>query len=282
MTKKVKPKCLLLIVAVMLIGSAVYSQCSQINIIGGENPVILQFDGNGRLTSISGTDEEEGGKTIRFTNVNGISLPVTGQNGIRWIPNGDGNYIITMSEKNQEDEDDETYVSSDFKINGQGKLVSWVVTLEGGLKTTKYTYNASGDLVKMSWEGMMTDTKVTDKGELTATFNTAKPDIIMKGGPLVCLATVAWLVFPMTNSHQITSYTYNQTIHVPETEQEIGQDNKGNPINKTIPAKDIKNVITRNFTYTYDAKGNPASVTVSGKGIKSTTFRITYTGCIKI
>lgn len=263
----------------ILIGGTGYSQCSQINIIGGENPVFLQYDGNGRLTSISGTDEEEGGKTIRFTNVNGISLPEKGQKGVKWIPNGDGNILITMSENNPDDDD---YVSSDFKINKEGKLVSWVVTQEDGLKTTSYTYNPNGDLVKMSWEGMMQDTKVTDKGELTATFNTAKPDVIMKGGPMLFLAETLWQMFPMTNSHQITSFTYTQTIHMPETKQDIGQDKEGNSIYKTIPAKDIKNVITRNFTYTYDGSGRPASVTVSGKGIMSKTFRITYTGCIKI
>lgn len=279
MKKIVKHKYPLLAAALILIVSTGYSQCSQINIIGGENPVFLQFDGNGRLTSLSGTDEEEGGKTIRFVNSNGISLPEKGQKGVKWIPNGDGNILITMSENNPDDDD---YVSSDFKINKEGKLVSWVVTQEGGLKTTSYTYNANGDLVKMSWEGIMTDTKVTDKGELTATFNTARPDVLMKGGPLVCLATVAWLTFPMTNSHQITSYTYTQTIHVPETEKEIGQDKEGNPIYQKIPAKNIKNVVTRNFTYAYDAQGRPSSVTVSGKGMERSTFRITYTGCIKI
>ena len=266
-----------LLVSFFILTISGYAQCTQVNIIGGENPLLIQYDGNGRLTSISGTDEEEGAKTIRFEVNKGLVLPQKGQKSIGWADNGDGTIIITMG-----DGDDDESMHNQIKINKDGKIIYWVLAQEGGLKTTNYTYDKNGDLLKMTWGGGMDDTKVTDKGELVATFNTAKPDIIMKGAPMVFLAEMPWQMFPMTNSHQITRFTYNQTIHIPESKEVTGYDKQGNEIYKMIPAKDIKNVITRNFSYGYDGSGRPSSITVTGSGIKSTNFKITYTSCIKI
>lgn len=259
-----------------------YAQCSQINIIApGENPIMLQYDGNGRLVTIAGTDEEEGATTMKFSVQRGLSLPTLGQKGVTWSDNGDGGFLITTGSG----EDDEDEIRSHFKISKEGKLLAWDLAHEGGLKTTVYTYNANGDLATMTWEGTMLDTKVTDKGQLTATFNTAKPDVILKGAPMIFMVEAAWQIFPMTNSHQITSLTYTQTIHTPETKKEVGYDKeKHEPIYKTIPAKDIKNVVTRIFSYTYDASGRVTSITVTGKGLGfiTKTFRVTYGNCIKV
>lgn len=268
-----KFNCLFILAGISLFTVKGYSQCSQININGLENPVFLQYDKNGRLISLSGTDEDEGARTINFEVVNGISVPVKGQKGIAWADNGDGSLIITMGEGEDEDE-----ARNQFKINKDGKLTVWDLVRDGQFKTTSYTYDKNGDLAKMVWEGTFFSTRVTDKGELTATFNTTRPSVIMKGGPLLFLVEAGWQMLPMTNSHQITSFTYNQTIHMPETKKEIGYDKQNNSIYKTIPAKDIKNTITRNFSYTYDNAGRPASVTVSGKGVNK-TFKFTYTDC---
>lgn len=257
------------------------AQCSQINIINGENnPVILQYDGSGHLISIAGTDEEDGAFKMKFSVQKGLSLPAGGQKGVKWADNGDGNFIITTSEGEGDDE-----VRSQFKVSKEGKLLSWDQSQDDGFKTTTYTYDGNGDLLKMTWDGTMNDTKVTDKGELTATFNKAKPGVIMKGAPMIFLAESAWQMLPMTNSHQITSFTYVQTIHMPATQKLTGYQDAHHqvPIYKDVPAKDIKNVITRNFSYTYDAKGRVSSITVTGKGLGASTktIRITYTECIK-
>lgn len=258
-----------------------HAQCSQINIINGnDNPIILQYDGSGHLITIAGTDEEEGAYTIKLSVQKGLSLPSGGHKKMTTADNGDGNFLITGSEGEGDEE-----VRNQFKVNKEGKLLTWDQSQDNGFKTTTYTYDGNGDLLKMTWNGVMNDTKVTDKGELTATFNKAKPDAIMKGAPMIFIVESAWQMIPMTNSHQITSFTYVQTIHMPATKKLAGYQDAHHqvPIYKDVPEKDIKNVITRNFSYTYDAKGRVSSIIITGKGLigGSKTVKITYTDCIK-
>lgn len=252
------------------------AQCSKISVSGEGDVIILQYDNTGKLIAITGLEEDEGPQTIKFTTgSSGLPLPVQ-QKGIKWGDNGDGNYIISMG--SGDDDDDES--RSTFKVSKEGKIITWDLVGEGNFKTTKYIYDNNGDLAVMKWEGTVYDTKVTDKGELTATFNTARPDAIMKGGPMLFLASVRWLKLPMTNNHLITGYSYKQTIHVPERKIEL--DEKGpdkQPLFKIEPEKDITHNITRSFSYTWDEFGRVESVTVSGSGGSNKKFKFVYADC---
>lgn len=267
--------------AMAIVAALIYSlqstaQCRKISIVDGDEVITLQYDKNERLVAITGLDDEEGPKEMKLNTIsNGITFPVA-QKGIKWDDNGDGNYIITLGISGDDDEDERR---SMFKINKDGKILSWDIAGEDNFKTTKYIYNNNGDLALMKWEGTFYDTKVTDKGELTATFNTARPDVIMKGGPMLFLVTTRWLKLPMTNSHLITGYSYKQTIHVPERKIELDQKSAdGQPMFKIEPEKNITNVITKSFSYTWDDKGRVSSVTISGKG-NTKKIQITYSDC---
>ncbi|MBS1920866.1 MAG: hypothetical protein JST17_11485 [Bacteroidetes bacterium] len=264
----------LLIAGSMLCSLVTTAQCTKITVSGEGDVVTLQFDKNEKLIAITGLDEDEGSKSIKFiTGPSGLPLPVK-QKGVKWDDNGDGSFIITM---NEGDEDADR--NSMFKISKEGKIINWDLAGEESFKTTKYVYDKNGDLALMKWEGTMYDTKVTDKGELTATFNTAKPDVIMKGGPMLFLVTTRWLMLPMTNSHLITGFSYKQTIHVPERKIEL--DEKGpdkQPLFKIEPEKNLINNITRSFSYTWDEYGRIESVTVTGKGTNK-KFKFTYSDC---
>ncbi len=251
------------------------AQCSKISVSGEGDAITLQYDKNEKLVSITGLEEDEGPQMIKFTTgSSGLPLPVQ-QKGIKWDDNGDGNYIVIMGGGEEEGES-----RSIFKINKEAKIITWDMEGDESIKTTTYTYDNNGDLSLMKWEGTMLDTKVTDKGELTATFNTARPDAIMKGGPMLFLASVRWLKLPMTNSHLITGYSYKQTIHVPERKIEL--DEKGpdkQPLFKIEPEKNITHNITRSFSYTWDEFGRVESVTVSGSGGSNKKFKFVYADC---
>jgi hypothetical protein len=250
-------------------------QCNKITITGPDKyNVVLEYDKNDRLISYTGTDEDEGPQRFEFTtNADGLTLPVAGNNGVKGVQTVGGNVILVMGDAGGDDDEGK---SNEFKISKEGKILSWIITEKGGLKTTSYTYNKDGDLSKMIWDGNFTDTKVSDHGELTATFNAAKPSVIMKGGPMLFMVGAAWQMFPMTNSHLITGLTYTQTIHMPaRTIETDKKDSDGKYIVKTIPEKNAKNTISRSFTYTWDSLGRPASISVSGGG-PARTYKISY------
>ncbi|MFN8291441.1 MAG: hypothetical protein U0U70_14385 [Chitinophagaceae bacterium] len=247
-----------------------------------QQTILLEYDNNDKLVALSGGDED-GPQHLLLTVVNGLSLPQAGQKEARYTPNGDGNYIITMAEDPGDEE-----VTNTYKISKEGKIINWEMAGGDQIKVTTYTYNSNGDLTRMVWDGNHTDTKVTDHGELTATYNTSKPDAVMKGSPMKAFAE-AWTIFPMTNNHQLTGFTYTQTIHTPADKREIKRDYSvdkinGTPVYKEIPAKDIRTTVSRNFSYSYDSKGRVSSITVTGSGAgvlpsKPLVFNISYGAC---
>lgn len=170
---------------------------------------------------------------------------------------------------------------SSFKINKNGRIIYWdysdlqdeVVT---SYKKTDYTYDSHGNVIKMVWDGISYKSKVTDHGVLTATYNLTKPDIIMKGGPMKFLAGMRWTMLPMANNNQITSFTYSQTITMPEHKIVVGHDDKTNAdIYKTIPEKKVNPNVSKTFSYTYNSNNEVTGFTVTGSG-KPLNFKVGY------
>lgn len=255
-------------------GETDYS-CHTISITGPDDyNVVLYYDQDERLTQIAGIDADEGPKNIKLIMDKKRPFPVpAGQKGFQWNSSAADNYMLTTTGT---DENDQTI---QFRFNKEGKIVSMQHSHnDGSTKNVKYYYDDNGDLASMDWEGTMSS-GVTDKGVLKGVFDAGKPDVIMKGGPMLFLVESAWQMFPMTNSHRIISFSYTQTIHSPERKIELdNKDADGNPVFKTIPEKNITQTITRNFSYTYDNIGRPASVTVKGQG-RSRTYKIVYNNC---
>ena len=253
------------------------AQCSLITIAGKYQTTHINYDKDGRLFMLHGEDKDEdnedaGPHTYYFTTTAaGLTIPAPKQKEFRGAENGDGkgNYMLYMGDEDHK---------STFKIDAGGKLVYWDYLLtednESSLKQTNYTYDTHGNLLKMSWKGKLH--KATDEGELTATFNLSKPDVPMRGGAMRFLIEMPWLLFPMTNSNQITGWSYTQTIVIPEQKIVTGTDKTtGADIIKTIPEKKMTHTISRSFSYTYNAGGEVTAIIVTHSG-KSDKYTVTY------
>ncbi|MEP7374157.1 MAG: hypothetical protein ABI675_12255 [Chitinophagaceae bacterium] len=248
-----------------------FAQCRKIIMTTFDNIIEVLYDKDGRLSMIQGDDdsEDEGPHAYHFiTTAKGLTIPVN-QEGLNVTDNGDGKYILVMGEEGHK---------SNFRINQNGQIEYWDYWMteddESSLKQTNYTYDAHGNLLKMVWDGKLSH--ATDHGELTATFNLRRPGILLKGGTMRFLAEMPVITFPMTNTNQITSWNYVQTITVAASTKVIGRDKQGNDIIKQIPEKKININKTKNFAYTYNSNGELTGIAVTGTGSKPATYKIKY------
>jgi len=264
------------------------SQCNLVTIKGDElanDDVSIKILSNkgGQPYLIYGEDDDGPHKIYCQVTSTGLVLPMTTGNQINIMNNvdGHGSYSIRIGAQ------EEDRFMNNYKINPTGQITRWELLdaddeeLEDmesnntSIKNSFYEYDLRGNVNRIKWEGEFQDTHVSDKGELTATYDITKPDVFFKLGTIRFLVEMNWITFPMTNNNLLTSYTYTQTIHLPESKTVIGQEKDGSDIIKIIPEKNITNNITKKFAYRYDGTGRVIGITVTGDG-EPTSFKITY------
>lgn len=263
---------------------SVRSQCNLIHIQGDDlsnNDVAIDihFDKSGKPFSISGVDEDGPHVLYCQTTAKGLVLPIFTGKDVALIENVDnrGSYMIGMGSQNEDG------FMSQFNVNAAGQLVNWDFASSNDgeetsvvRKNTYYQYDDKNNVVRLWWKGKAMDTGVTDSGEMTITYDLAKPDVLPELGTIRFLVEMNWLNFPMTNKNLVTGYHYSQLIHVPESTIVIGRDKDGKEITKTVPEKNIHNNVSKKFEYSYNSQGKVTGIRISGDK-DATSFKLSYT-----